>query len=230
MITNLSATAPNVNYAIVAWSWATDSIIPGPNVEDGTNNHNWVFSIPIVASWTLDTNDQREDRPDTGAGPARDLAERHIHGTAGAGAGVRGDGVCGGGGEHRCVRHPAAGGAAGGYQRHPDVAGDGEHDSRQLGGRRAGGAKRGHDDEAVCGGQRRPARDHLYAGGAERDAGLRSFLRACLRQPDSDGGYQRHEPFAPASLLGKPHHGAAGGDERKLELTRQSLRSARPWR
>jgi hypothetical protein len=55
VIANVSATPPNVNYAIVAWSWATTTIIPGADVEDGTNNHNWVFSIPIVASWTLDT-------------------------------------------------------------------------------------------------------------------------------------------------------------------------------
>ena len=55
VITNLSATPPNVNYAIVAWSWATTSIIPGASVVDGTNNHNWIFSIPIMASWTLDT-------------------------------------------------------------------------------------------------------------------------------------------------------------------------------
>jgi hypothetical protein len=56
VITNLSATPPNVNFATVSWSWATNPIIPGANVNDGGNNHDWTFSIAIVASWTLDTN------------------------------------------------------------------------------------------------------------------------------------------------------------------------------
>ena len=64
VITNNGA-PPNVNNAGVAWSWATNPIIPGANVNDltPTDNHNWIFSIPIVASWTLDTNNNgRIDR------------------------------------------------------------------------------------------------------------------------------------------------------------------------
>ena len=62
VITN-NGLAPNVNNVNVSWSWATNPIIPGANVNDGGSNYNWVFSIPIVASWTLDTNNNgRIDR------------------------------------------------------------------------------------------------------------------------------------------------------------------------
>jgi hypothetical protein len=50
-----NGTPPNVNNVTVMWSYATNPIIPGANANDGGNNHNWIFSIPIVASWTLDT-------------------------------------------------------------------------------------------------------------------------------------------------------------------------------
>ena len=54
VITNNGA-PPNVNNAIVSWSYATNQIVPGANANDGGNNYNWIFSVPIVASWTLDT-------------------------------------------------------------------------------------------------------------------------------------------------------------------------------
>jgi fibronectin-binding autotransporter adhesin len=56
VITILSVLPQTIDNVDVSWSWATISITPGPGAKDSGNNHNWLFVIPIVASWTIDTN------------------------------------------------------------------------------------------------------------------------------------------------------------------------------
>ncbi len=60
---DLTGTA-TIDYAIVQLSWAsTSSITPGPNCTNDGYNDNWFFVIPIIASWTVDTNNNgRIDR------------------------------------------------------------------------------------------------------------------------------------------------------------------------
>ena len=49
--------AATIDWAIVQLSWAsTASITPGPNCTDDGYNDNWFFVIPVVASWTIDKN------------------------------------------------------------------------------------------------------------------------------------------------------------------------------
>ncbi len=49
--------AATIDFAIVQLSWAsTASITPGPNCTDDGYNDNWFFVIPIIASWTIDKN------------------------------------------------------------------------------------------------------------------------------------------------------------------------------
>ena len=63
VITDQSSTNQTVDYVIVLWSYATVLITPGGGAQDGGNNFGWNFSLPIVASWTLDTNNNgRIDR------------------------------------------------------------------------------------------------------------------------------------------------------------------------
>src|SRR5208337_2391287 len=53
VITN-NGVLPDVDNIIVSWSYATVSITTGSGGVDGGNNFQWIFSIPIVASWTID--------------------------------------------------------------------------------------------------------------------------------------------------------------------------------
>jgi hypothetical protein len=63
IITDNSLVAQNINNIIVSYSYATVSITPGPGATDNGFNTGWNFTIPIVASWTLDTNNNgRIDR------------------------------------------------------------------------------------------------------------------------------------------------------------------------
>jgi hypothetical protein len=49
--------AATIDWANVQLSWAsTASITPGPNCTDDGYNDNWFFVIPVVASWTIDKN------------------------------------------------------------------------------------------------------------------------------------------------------------------------------
>ena len=45
-----------VDWVTVANGWSPASIAPGPNSVDGGNNCRWQFGVPILASWTLDTD------------------------------------------------------------------------------------------------------------------------------------------------------------------------------
>jgi fibronectin-binding autotransporter adhesin len=47
-----------IDYVNVSNSWAPPSatVTPGPNTFNGGNNCNWLFVIPIIAYWTLDTD------------------------------------------------------------------------------------------------------------------------------------------------------------------------------
>jgi hypothetical protein len=47
-----------IDYVDVSNSWAPPSatVTRGPNTFNGGNNCNWLFVIPIIASWTLDTD------------------------------------------------------------------------------------------------------------------------------------------------------------------------------
>ena len=63
VINNLSAVAQNIDNVDVSWSYALVSITPGPGAKDSGNNFNWNFVIPILASWTVDSNNNgRIDR------------------------------------------------------------------------------------------------------------------------------------------------------------------------
>jgi len=59
----ISGTA-TIEYADVQLSWAdTFSVTPGPTCTDRGYNDNWYFFIPIIASWTVDSNENgRIDR------------------------------------------------------------------------------------------------------------------------------------------------------------------------
>ena len=60
---SLSGTA-TINYVAIQLSWAsTASVTPGPTCTNKGYNDNWLFVIPIIASWALDTNNNgRIDR------------------------------------------------------------------------------------------------------------------------------------------------------------------------
>ena len=61
----INASSASVFMAAVSWSTAVlpNSITAGSSCVDNGNNTNWLFIIPIVASWTLDTdNNGRIDR------------------------------------------------------------------------------------------------------------------------------------------------------------------------
>ncbi|HVO39583.1 MAG TPA: FlgD immunoglobulin-like domain containing protein, partial [Spirochaetia bacterium] len=64
IIANLSVLPQNIDYIDVSYSYAwPNAITPGPNTKDSGHNFNWNFVIPIIASWTLDTNNNgRIDR------------------------------------------------------------------------------------------------------------------------------------------------------------------------
>lgn len=52
-----------IRYAVVEKSYAITVVTPEPSCDDGGGNYNWYFLIPILASWTVDTNDNgRIDR------------------------------------------------------------------------------------------------------------------------------------------------------------------------
>ncbi len=62
-ITITVGASASIDFVNVSYSFATITITPGPGCVDGLHNTNWQFFIPIVASWTLDTNnDGRIDR------------------------------------------------------------------------------------------------------------------------------------------------------------------------
>ncbi|MGA2502309.1 MAG: FlgD immunoglobulin-like domain containing protein, partial [Tepidisphaeraceae bacterium] len=60
----INAASASVSMAAVSWSTSTPgTIIASSSCVDNGNNTNWLFIIPIVASWTLDTdNNGRIDR------------------------------------------------------------------------------------------------------------------------------------------------------------------------
>ena len=63
VIDDLSLLPQIIDNVDVSWSYAILTITPGPGALDSGNNFNWNFVIPIVASWTLDTNNNgRIDR------------------------------------------------------------------------------------------------------------------------------------------------------------------------
>ena len=63
VINDLSAVVQNIDNVDVSWSYALVAVNPGSGALDSGNNYNWNFSISIVASWTLDTNNNgRIDR------------------------------------------------------------------------------------------------------------------------------------------------------------------------
>ena len=64
IINDLSLLPQVIDNVNVSWSYAfPQSITPGPGALDSGNNFNWNFVIPIIASWTLDTNNNgRIDR------------------------------------------------------------------------------------------------------------------------------------------------------------------------
>ncbi|HVO39996.1 MAG TPA: FlgD immunoglobulin-like domain containing protein, partial [Spirochaetia bacterium] len=64
IIANLSVLPQTIDYVDVSYSYAwPNAITPGPNSFDSGHNFNWNFVIPIIASWTLDTNNNgRIDR------------------------------------------------------------------------------------------------------------------------------------------------------------------------
>jgi hypothetical protein len=76
IITNLSVLAQIIDNVDVSYSFATISITPGPGALDSGHNDNWNFVIPIVASWTLDTdNNGRIDRIRAQVRPGTQLSE-----------------------------------------------------------------------------------------------------------------------------------------------------------
>ena len=76
MITDNSMVAQVIDNINVSWSYATVAITPGPGAFDGGNNFGWNFVIPIVASWTLDTdNNGRIDRIRVQVTPGTQLSD-----------------------------------------------------------------------------------------------------------------------------------------------------------
>ena len=83
IITNLSVLAQVIDNVDVSWSFATITITPGPGAQDSGHNDNWNFVIPIVASWTLDTdNNGRIDRIRVQVKPGTPLSDNFTGFTA----------------------------------------------------------------------------------------------------------------------------------------------------
>ena len=61
---NMTGATAAIDWASVQLSWANPiAVTPGPNCTDKGYNRNWFFVIPILASWTVDTdNNGRIDR------------------------------------------------------------------------------------------------------------------------------------------------------------------------
>ena len=120
-----------IDYFEVHNSWAPDSdwVTPGPNRFAQSNNCHWLFSIPIAASWTLDTNNNgRIDRIRVQVEVGTQLSDNFdpLKLTASVeGYTVTGFGTANGAGpagQRRRVRHPAGRGSLPGHRRQTPLA------------------------------------------------------------------------------------------------------------
>ena len=214
VINNLSMVAQVIDNVNVSWSYALVTITPGPGAVDSGNNFNWNFVIPIIASWTLDTNNNgRIDRIRVQVKQGTQLANAF----GGITVQVDGYGQISGasnftlpGRQQGRVRHHPPRGTIRKLQCHPHLAGHFEHEPLRDSRRRPGGPQYAHPGQDIRRRKRRTARDHLHRCRPRSHTRVRALLRAGIRQLHRDGANRQRKP----QLLRRSNHCSAGGDDR----------------
>ena len=180
VITNNGA-APDVDNIHVSWSYATVPIITGSGGVDGGNNFQWIFSIPIVASWTIDkNNDGRIDTIRVQVGvPLINTGTEFQRNRSEGGRVWRAFGFQLPYRKYGRFRYQPSGGTTRRYQRDSDLADTLQHqsDQRQW-------SRRGTQHAHLCKGlysiQGRAAGHYVYSCCFELYTSVRSLLGACV--------------------------------------------------